>query len=110
MHLSPPVALAAACLKAVVLLLLIFTPIVGFCIFSMFRFALFCIHSSFAIISMGKRVLVALLWLSSWCLVIVVWLLLTMSQVCLLFVIVEFPDHTNLLFDKVPLLDGTYLI
>ena len=29
---------------------------------------------------------------------IVVWLFLTMPRVCLQFVIVEFPDHTHLLF------------
>ena len=46
---------------------------------------------------MGKRELVALLCLSSWCLVIAVWLFLTMPRVCLQFVIVVFPDHTNLL-------------
>ena len=34
--------------------LLIVTPIVGFCNCSMFCCALLCIHSSFAIISMGK--------------------------------------------------------
>ena len=47
---------------------------------------------------MGKKKLVALLCLSSWCLVIVVWLFLTIPRVCLQFVIVEFPDHTHLLF------------
>ena len=54
----------------------------------------------FAIILMGKREreLVALLGLSSWCLVIVVWLFLAMPWVCLRFVIVVFPDHTFLLF------------
>ena len=36
---------------------------------------------------MGKRELVALLSLSSWCLVIVVWLFFSVSWVCLLFVI-----------------------
>ena len=45
-----------------------------------------------------KREQVALLCLSSWCLVIVVWLFITMTQVCLQFVIVVFPDHTHLLF------------
>ena len=35
--------------------LLIVTPIVGFCNYSMFCRALFCAHSSFAVISMGKR-------------------------------------------------------
>ena len=46
---------------------------------------------------MGKRELVALLCLSSWCLVIVVGLLLTMPRFCLQFVIVVIPDHTHLL-------------
>ena len=50
--------------------------------------------SSFAIILMGKRELVALLSLSSWFLVIVVWLFLAVPMVCLQFVIVVFPDHT----------------
>ena len=64
---------------------------------------LFCctllyVHSSFAIILMGKRELVALLIMSSYCLVVAVWLLLAMPLVCLQFVIVVFPDHTHLLF------------
>ena len=42
----------------------------------MFCCALLCVHSSFAIILMGKRELVALLSLSSWFLAIVVLLLL----------------------------------
>ena len=50
---------------------------------------------------MGKRELVALLCLSSWCLVIVVWLFLTMPRVYLQFVMVVFPHHTRLLFSKV---------
>ena len=69
------VAWAAVRSKAVVLLL-IGTPIVGFCICSMFCYALLYVHSSFAIILMGKRELVALRSFSSWCLVIVVWLFL----------------------------------
>ena len=56
--------------------------------------------SSFAIILMRKRELVALLSMSSWCLVIVVWLFLTVPWVCLQFVIVVFPDHTHSLFSK----------
>ena len=52
--------------------LLIVTTIVGFCNCSMFCCALLCIHSSFAIISMGKTELVTLLCSSSWCLVFVV--------------------------------------
>ena len=94
-HFSPQVALAAVRSKAVVLLLLIVTPIVGFCNCSMFCCALLCLHSSFAIISRGKRDLVALLCLSSWCLVVIVWLFLMMTLVCLQFVIVTFPGHTH---------------
>ena len=56
------------------------------------------VHSSFAIILMGKRELVALPSLSSWCLVIVLWLFLAVPWVCLQFVIVVFPDHTHTLF------------
>ena len=47
---------------------------------------------------MGKRELVALLGLSSWYLVVVVWLFLAVPWVYLQFVIVVFPDHTHLLF------------
>ena len=47
---------------------------------------------------MGKRKLVALLSLSFCCFLMVVWLFLVVSWVCLLSVIVVFPDHTNLLF------------
>ena len=61
----------------------------------MFCCALLCVHSSFAIISTGKREFVAFVYLSSLCLVIAVWLFLTMTRVCLQFVIVFFPDHTH---------------
>ena len=44
---------------------------------------------------MGKRELVALLNLSSWCLVMVERLFLAVPQGCLRFVIVVFPDHTH---------------
>ena len=44
--------------------LLIVTPIVGLCNCSMFCCALLCVHFSFAIISMGMRELVALLFVS----------------------------------------------
>ena len=47
---------------------------------------------------MGKRELVALLILSSWCLVTVERLFLAVPRGCLRFVIVVFPDHTHLLF------------
>ena len=64
----------------------------------MFCCTLLYVHSSIAIILMGKRELVNLLGSFSWCLVIVVWLFLAVPWVCLPFVIVECPDHTNLLF------------
>ena len=47
---------------------------------------------------MGKRELIALLNLSSWCLVMVERLFLAVPRGCLRFVIVVFPDHTHLLF------------
>ena len=47
---------------------------------------------------MGKRELVALLNVSSRCLVMVEWLFLTVPRGCLRFVIVVFPDHTHSLF------------
>ena len=53
-----------------------------------------------AIILMGMRELVALLNLSSLCLVMVERLILAVSRGCLLFVIVVFPDHIHLLFFK----------
>ena len=46
---------------------------------------------------MGKRELVPLLNLSSWCLVMVERLFLVVPRGCLQFVIVVFPDHTHLL-------------
>ena len=61
-------------------LLLIVAPIVGFCICSMFCYTLLCVLSSFAIILTGKRELVALLCLSSCCLVNVMRLFLTVPS------------------------------
>ena len=61
--------------------------------------------SSIAIILMGKRELVALLNLSSWCLVMVERLFLAVPRGCLRFVIVVFPDHTHLLFLHTILID-----
>ena len=55
------------------------------------------INSSIAIILMGKRELVALLNLSSLCLVMVEQLFLAVPRGCLWFVNVVFPDHTHLL-------------
>ena len=70
----------------------------GVCNCSMFCCTLLYVHSSIAIILMGKRELIALLNLSSWCLVMVERLFLAMPRGCLQFVIVVFPDHTHLLF------------
>ena len=75
------------------------TPIVGVCNCSMFCCTLLYVHSSIAIILMGKRELVALL-LSSWYLVMVEQLFLVMPRGYLRFVIVVFPDHSHLLFFK----------
>ena len=63
----------------------------------MFCCALLCVHSSFAIILIGKRKLVALFCLSSWCLVIVVLLFLRVPRVFLQFVVVVFPDRIHFL-------------
>ena len=68
------------------------------CNCSMFCCTLLYVHSSIAIILMVKRELVALLILSSRCLVIVEWFFLAVSWGCLWLVIVVFPDHTHLLF------------
>ena len=70
----------------------------GVCNCSMFCCTLLYVHSSIAIIMIGKRELVALLNLSSWCLVMVERLFLAVPRGCLRFVIVVFPDHTHLLF------------
>ena len=68
------------------------------CNCSMFCCTLLYVHSSIAIILMRKRELIALLNLSSWCLVMVERLFLAVPRGCLQFVIVVFPDHTHLLF------------
>ena len=70
----------------------------GVCNCSMFCYTLLYVHSSIAIILMGKRELIALLNLSSWCLVMVERLFLVVPRGCMQFVIVVFPDHTHLLF------------
>ena len=70
----------------------------GVCNCSMFCCTLLYVHFSIAIILMGKRELIALLNLSSWFLVMVERLFLTVPRGCLQFVIVVFPDHTHLLF------------
>ena len=72
----------------------------GVCNCSMFCCALLYVHSSITIILIGKRELVALLNLSSWCLMVVGRLFIAVPRDCLQFVIVVFPDHTHLLFSK----------
>ena len=72
----------------------------GVCNCSMFCCTLLYVHSIIAIILMGKRELIALLNLSSWCLVMVERLFLAVPWDCLQFVIVVFPDHTHLLYWK----------
>ena len=69
----------------------------GVCNCSLFCCSLLYVHSSIAIILMGKRELIALLNLSSWCLVMVERLFLAVPRGSLQFVIVVFPDHTHLL-------------
>ena len=104
MHLSPPPPRWLRLLSVygggsiVVDLLLIVTPIVGVCNCSKFCCTLLYVHSSFAIILMGKRELVALLSLPSWCLVMAVWLFLAVQWVCLRFVIVYFLIILTLFF------------
>ena len=68
------------------------------CNCSMFCCTLLYVQFSIAIILMGKRELVALLNLFSWCLVMVERLFLVVPRDCLWFMIVVFPDHTHLLF------------
>ena len=70
----------------------------GVCGCSMFCYTLLYVHPSIAIILMGKRELVALFYLSSWCLVMVGRLFLAVPRGCLQFVIVVFPYHTHLSF------------
>ena len=70
----------------------------GVCNCSMFCCTLLYVHSSIAIILMGKRELVALLNLSSWCLVMFERLFLAVPRGCVRSVVVVFPDHTHLLF------------
>ena len=65
---------------------------------SMFCCTLLYVHSSIAVILMGKRELIALINLSSWCIEMVERLFLAVPRGCLQFVIVVFPDHTHLLF------------
>ena len=70
----------------------------GVCNCSIFCCTLLYVHSSIAIILMGKRDLVALLDLSFRCLMMVEQLFLVVLWGFLRFVVVIFPDHTHLLF------------
>ena len=70
----------------------------GVCNCSMFCCTLLYVHSSIAIVLMGRGELIALLNLSSWCLVMVERLFLAVPRGGLQFVIVVFPDRAHLLF------------
>ena len=67
---------------------------------SLFRYALLCVHSCFAIILQRKRKLVALLLLSYRCIatVHVLWLFLAVPWVGLQYIVVVFSGHTHLRF------------
>ena len=101
MHLSPPpppppwLRLLSVLRRWFCCCWLLVNLIVGVCNCSMFCCTLLCVHSSIAIILMGKRELVALLNLSSWCLVMVERLFLAVPRGCLRFVTMVFPDHTH---------------
>ena len=72
--------MAKADVRSVVVdLLFIVTPILGVGNCSMYCCTLLYVPSSFPIIFMGKREEAALLSLSSWCLMIVVWLFLAVQ-------------------------------
>ena len=100
MHLSPPSGLGCCPFQGggsvVADFLFIVTPIVGVCNCSMFSCTLIYVHSSLAFVLMRQRELVALLRLSSWCHVMVVWLFFVVPWVYLRFVIVVFPDQLML--------------
>ena len=64
----------------------------------MFCCTLLYVRFGVVVVLVGKRELIALLNLSSWCLVVVERLFLAVPRGCLQFVIVVFPDHTHLLF------------
>ena len=83
---------------------------VGVLCLSLFRYALICVNSSFAIILEWKRKLVALLLLSYICIVTVnvLWLFLTVPWIGLPCVIVVFPDHTHLPFETLRCLAQSY--
>ena len=79
-------------------MLFIVSPILKVCKCSIICCTFLYVNSSFAIILIGKRGLVALLSLSSWCPVIDAWPFLALPWVYLQFVIVVFSGYTHLLF------------
>ena len=94
MHLSPPVAWAAVLSKAVALLLLTFCLL----LLPLWEYVIvlcFVIRYVMSILVLQSSWLVALLNLSSLCLVMVEWLFLAVPWGCLQCVIVVFPDHTH---------------
>ena len=98
MHLSPwwlrlPVVLLL--LTFCLLLLPLWASVIVLCFVVRYFMSILVLQSSW----WGReRELVALLNLSSWCLVMVEWFFLAVPWDCLRFVIVVFPDHTLLLF------------
>ena len=117
MHLSPPpLPRGLGCCpflggdSVVVVDFLFFeTPILGVCNCSMFCCTLLYVHSSIAIILMGKRELVVLLNLSFWCLVMVEGLFHAVPWGFLWFVIMVFPDHASL-YSRIEKLSLQYAI
>ena len=91
-------ALVAVRSKAAVLLLLIHCLVLLQLFWSLLCYAVLSVFSSFAIILMRKRELVALLKLSSCCLVTVcvMWLFLMVSWVGMQCMTVVIPGHTYL--------------
>ena len=61
------------------------------------KITIICVSGLLGNLTVFHRELDALLILSSWCLVIVVWLFLEVHRFCLQFVLVVFPNHTHLL-------------
>ena len=95
-HLAPS-GLGCCPYRAVVLELLIgslWDSVIVLCNVVRYFVSILVLQSSW----LGKRELVALLCLSPWCLMIVMWLFLAMPRVCLQFVIIVFPDRTHLLY------------
>ena len=102
------------CGPAVVYHLVIVVSIVvllrEFCVESLYCCAIFCVLSSFAIIPLGKRELAACILLSSGCYVAVIVLcfFLTVPWFVLWCVIVAFPGHTRLPFQRVLILGSKW--